>query len=83
LRPGEKLFEELFHGNEPPVPTGHPGLLMAMPRTADVTVVGRAIDDIAALCRRGETDAALVVLRAQIPEFAVCRPEARKQAFLF
>ncbi|MDR3537985.1 MAG: nucleoside-diphosphate sugar epimerase/dehydratase, partial [Acetobacteraceae bacterium] len=34
LRPGEKLFEELFHGKEPPVPTGHPGLLMAMPRTA-------------------------------------------------
>ena len=22
LRPGEKLFEELFHGKEPPVPTG-------------------------------------------------------------
>jgi FlaA1/EpsC-like NDP-sugar epimerase len=36
LRPGEKLFEELFHGGEePPVPTGHPGLLMASPRTAD------------------------------------------------
>ena len=29
LRPGEKLYEELFHGREPPVPTGHPGLLMA------------------------------------------------------
>lgn len=70
LRPGEKLFEELFHGNEPPVPTGHPGLLMAMPRTADITVVRKAIDDIADLCRHGETDAALVVLRAQIPEFA-------------
>jgi FlaA1/EpsC-like NDP-sugar epimerase len=70
LRPGEKLFEELFHGNEPPVPTGHPGLLMAMPRTADAAVVGKAIDDIAALCRRGDTDAALIVLRAQIPEFA-------------
>ena len=27
LRPGEKLFEELFHGKEPPVPTGHPGLI--------------------------------------------------------
>ncbi|HET8995038.1 MAG TPA: nucleoside-diphosphate sugar epimerase/dehydratase, partial [Acetobacteraceae bacterium] len=27
LRPGEKLYEELFHGKEPPVPTGHPGLL--------------------------------------------------------
>ena len=25
LRPGEKLYEELFHGQEPPVPTGYPG----------------------------------------------------------
>ena len=25
LRPGEKLFEELFHGREPPAPTGHAG----------------------------------------------------------
>ena len=25
LRPGEKLYEELFHGREPPEPTGHPG----------------------------------------------------------
>jgi FlaA1/EpsC-like NDP-sugar epimerase len=69
LRPGEKLFEELFHGREPPVPTGHPGLLMAMPRTSDAAIVGRAIDDIAALCRRGETEAARALLRQQVPEF--------------
>ena len=50
LRPGEKLFEELFHGKEPPVPTGFPGLLMAAPRTADPAIVGRAIDEIATAC---------------------------------
>jgi FlaA1/EpsC-like NDP-sugar epimerase len=70
LRPGEKLFEELFHGREPPVPTGHPGLLMAMPRTSDATVVGRAIDAIAGLCRHGDADAALKLLRQQVPEFS-------------
>ncbi len=47
LRPGEKLHEELFHGHEPPVPTGYPGLLMATPRTADPAIVGRAVDEIA------------------------------------
>ena len=47
LRPGEKLYEELFHGREPPVPTGYPGLLMAAPRTADPAIVGRAMDEIA------------------------------------
>lgn len=69
LRPGEKLFEELFHGKEPPVPTGHAGLLMAAPRTGDAALVGRAIDEIAALCRRGEMLPALAALRRQVPEY--------------
>ena len=70
LRPGEKLFEELFHGREPPMPTGHDGLLMATPRTADAAIVGRAIDEIAAAARGGNIRLALSLLDRQIPEFA-------------
>ncbi len=70
LRPGEKLFEELFHGQEPPAPTGHAGLLMAAPRTADPAIVGRAIDEIAASCRAGQERAALAQLGRLVPEFA-------------
>jgi FlaA1/EpsC-like NDP-sugar epimerase len=69
LRPGEKLFEELFHGKEPPVPTGYPGLLMATPRTADPAIVGRAIEEIAMACRSGQTRQALTLLGRLIPEF--------------
>ena len=69
LRPGEKLHEELFHGSEPPAPTGHPGLLMATPRTADPVLVGDAIDRIAAACRAGQTRAALALLGRMVPEF--------------
>ena len=69
LRPGEKLFEELFHGREPPVPTGFPGLLMASPRTADPAIVGRALDEIAAACRAEQLPAALSMLARLIPEF--------------
>jgi O-antigen biosynthesis protein WbqV len=69
LRPGEKLFEELFHGHEPPAPTGTPGLLMATPRTADAAIVGRALDELAALCRAGQTQGALALLGRLIPEF--------------
>ncbi len=69
LRPGEKLFEELFHGKEPPAPTGHPGLLMATPRTADPAIVGRAIEEIAAACRGGQTRLALTMLGRLVPEF--------------
>ncbi len=70
LRPGEKLFEELFHGEEPPMPTGHPGLLMATPRTAEFAAVGRAIADISAACRAGQLDHALAALGRMVPEYA-------------
>ncbi len=69
LRPGEKLYEELFHGKEPPVPTGYPGLLMATPRTADPAIVGRAIEEIAIACRNGQTRLALNLLGRLVPEF--------------
>ncbi len=70
LRPGEKLHEELFHGQEPPVPTGYPGLLMATPRTADPAIVGRAVDEIATACRGGQARLALTLLGRLVPEFA-------------
>ncbi|HEY0206146.1 MAG TPA: nucleoside-diphosphate sugar epimerase/dehydratase [Acetobacteraceae bacterium] len=69
LRPGEKLYEELFHGSEPPAPTGHPGLLMATPRTTDAAAVGDAIARIAAACRAGHAAAALALLGRMVPEF--------------
>jgi O-antigen biosynthesis protein WbqV len=69
LRPGEKLYEEMFHGKEPPVPTGYPGLLMASPRTADPAIVARAIDEIGSACRGNQVKLALLLLGRLIPEF--------------
>ena len=70
LRPGEKLYEELFHGQEPPHPTNFPGLLVAVPRTTDAEEMGAAIDRIAALCVAGDRQAALADLSRLVPEFA-------------
>jgi O-antigen biosynthesis protein WbqV len=70
LRPGEKLFEELFHGQEAPRPTRFPGLLMATPRTSDAAEMAAAIADIAADCRAGDAAAALARLGALVPEFS-------------
>ena len=50
--------------------TGYPGLLMAVPRTADPAIVARAIDELAAACRTGHASAALAVLARMLPEFA-------------
>jgi O-antigen biosynthesis protein WbqV len=70
LRPGEKLYEELFHGQEPPHPTNFPGLMVAVPRTTDAAEMARAIDAIAALATRGDRPGALAELSRLVPEFA-------------
>ncbi|HYF09470.1 MAG TPA: polysaccharide biosynthesis protein, partial [Acetobacteraceae bacterium] len=77
LRPGEKLYEELFHGQEPPLPTAFPGLLVATPRTADAALVGRAIDEIAAAARAGNPRLALQQLGRLVPEFEHAAGEAQ------
>ncbi|MDE2335667.1 MAG: polysaccharide biosynthesis protein [Rhodospirillales bacterium] len=69
LRPGEKLFEEIFHGQEPPVATDIPGLLMATPRTADAALVGRSIEEIAAACRGGQENLARALLARMVPDY--------------
>lgn len=70
LRPGERLYEELFHGQEPPRPTAFAGLLVATPRTADSALVGRAIDEMAAAGRAGNARLTLQQLARLVPEFA-------------
>ena len=74
LRPGEKLFEELFHGKEPLAPTDHPSLLTAAPRTADPAIVGRAIEEIATAGRAGQERLALAILGRLVPEFEHATP---------
>jgi O-antigen biosynthesis protein WbqV len=81
LRPGEKLFEELFHGREPPVPTPFPGLLMATPRTADAARVRARIDAMEGFCHAGAVEEALGALMDLVPELT--RSEIREKTLLF
>jgi O-antigen biosynthesis protein WbqV len=69
LRPGEKLEEELFHLREPHVPAGRPGLLVAAPRTADLPIVARALEQLGASARAGDAAQALAQLAVLVPEF--------------
>jgi O-antigen biosynthesis protein WbqV len=80
LRPGEKLHEELFHGGEALMPTGHPGLKLAAPRTADADLLGRSLDELAGLVQQGEADKALRLLQRLVPEFRGGRTAERRSA---
>ena len=68
LRPGEKLYEELFHEAEPPVKTGADGILLAAPRTADYAVLARAIDDMEEAARARDGLRTLAILGHLVPE---------------
>jgi FlaA1/EpsC-like NDP-sugar epimerase len=69
LRPGEKLFEEIFHGAEPLLPTACKGILLAAPRAGDAAALGAAIDELAAICARGDHAALQGQLRRLVPEY--------------
>jgi O-antigen biosynthesis protein WbqV len=69
LRPGEKLFEEIFHGAEPPVATERPGILVAAPRSVDAEELGVALDELAQACRAHRPEIALAILRRLVPEY--------------
>lgn len=69
LRPGEKLFEELFHGAEKPLPTEHEGLLMATPRLVDLAAVSGAMQLLARAAREGDEAGAMALLHQMVPEF--------------
>ncbi|GBQ71775.1 nucleotide sugar epimerase dehydratase [Ameyamaea chiangmaiensis NBRC 103196] len=69
VRPGEKLYEELFHGREAPLATDNPGLLMAVPRVVDLVAVKAALDGIVTAARTGDAATAQARLSALVPEF--------------
>ena len=66
---GEKLREELFHEAEPLVETGHEGLRLAAPRTANLELLGRSLDELAGLCAGDRRDEAMRLLRHLVPEY--------------
>ncbi len=70
LRPGEKLFEEIFHGAEPPVPTGVGGILVAAVRASDQAAIAAALDRLEQACRSRDFAAAMTSLRALVPEYS-------------
>jgi O-antigen biosynthesis protein WbqV len=73
-RPGEKLFEEVFHGAEAPAPTPMPGVLLASPRTQDVTEVSAVLERLTAAARAEDLATLKAAILELVPEYAA--PEA-------
>ncbi|MCR4376784.1 MAG: polysaccharide biosynthesis protein [Rhodospirillales bacterium] len=69
-RPGEKLFEEVFHGAEAPVPTQMPGVLLASPRTQDVAEVSAVLERLEAAARAEDVSTLKSAILDLVPEYA-------------
>lgn len=72
LRPGEKLFEELFDHAEQTVPTQTPSTMAAIPQPIDRTILRRACDLLASAAKEGNIADILRLLKTNVPGY---RPE--------
>jgi len=69
LRPGEKLYEELFHESEDYSGTKHPKILLATSRKVDWDVLTLQIEDVLHECEQRDNNALINSLSAIIPEY--------------
>jgi FlaA1/EpsC-like NDP-sugar epimerase len=70
LRPGEKLFEELFHELEPYEQTQHEKIFLAQPRRADWEGLGTELREAELAVRRYDTTRLKHILLRLVPELA-------------
>lgn len=71
-RPGEKLIEDVVDPEEAPMPSGHPGIVVARPPVPDMPTLRRALRELEALVHEGRREE----LAELVKELSTRRPEA-------
>lgn len=74
LRPGEKLFEELFYDREQLVGTRHPKLLLASCAVPSLAAMESGFQRLIAGLKAGDREAVLEGLRILVPEYQPSTP---------
>jgi O-antigen biosynthesis protein WbqV len=69
IRPGEKLFEELFEGGEALMPTESPGLLLASPAPAEEKRLKQSLAALARACADADHPQLMQWIRRLVPEY--------------
>ena len=73
LRPGEKLYEELFHESEDLTPTEHNKVLLAKYREVDWKFLQKNLDEISNKCAEYDETAILELIKTFVPEMKTCK----------
>jgi O-antigen biosynthesis protein WbqV len=69
LRPGEKLFEEIFHGSEKHYDISQSGIFLATPRIINLDTVRSEIETLAHAIDANDVEAARMVILNLVPEY--------------
>jgi O-antigen biosynthesis protein WbqV len=69
LRPGEKLYEELFYAGEQVTPTAHASIRQAQPEMSDAAALHTSLDLLARHVRERDAHAALRLFSTLVPEY--------------
>ncbi len=75
LRPGEKLYEELFHEQEKLQPTGHEKILLAQYRKVDWESLSAAMAGMEQACDRFDETGLMQQLQKLVPENRINQPD--------
>ncbi|OIO67088.1 MAG: polysaccharide biosynthesis protein [Zetaproteobacteria bacterium CG1_02_53_45] len=81
LRPGEKLYEELFHESETLQPTSHPKILLSGSREVDWQEIQQVLVNLRQACGARDVQSLYQELRVLVPEFVSApAPESCEKA---
>jgi len=69
LRPGEKLFEEMFHDGEKLVETSQSGVMLAAPRVVDLEDIILQIDKINKTIITNDGKSLIKIIHSLVPEY--------------
>lgn len=69
LRPGEKLFEELFHEDEALSQTDHDKILLARYRRMDMAILDRLLGELEGACDGFDEVGVVKLLQVLVPEY--------------
>jgi len=72
LRPGEKLYEELFHDTEKLDGTTHPKILLANSRSMDFTLLEQVLERLKTACEADDERQIYRLLTDLVPEHQSC-----------
>ena len=69
LRPGEKLYEELFHDEEVLGETAHKKIFLAESRLVDIDTINEKIEELTAACLNSDDEWIRQVVTQLVPEY--------------